>query len=93
MARFYHKTVYTDAIDEIELKPMKEGRVYLLIENRSSYACYLNFDDHADSLNGIEIVAGGYYELERVAPDNVLRLRGTSPAGTPMRLNVTEGYI
>lgn len=96
MAKFYHQAIYVDLNTEVELKPMLGGRIYLLIENRTSGASlgdvYLNFDDHADVNNGVVIASGGYYELERVAPDNVLKIRGSTAAGTMQRINVTQGF-
>lgn len=91
MEREFHKLVIVRDDFEAQLKPLPGKRTYLLIENRSAGAVYLNYDTHADSVNGIEIAAGGLYEREESAPQNEIFIIGSQAAD--QRLNVTEGYI
>lgn len=92
MSRQYHHIRLVGLTREEELKPMRPGRTYLLIENRSPSPVYINFDTHADSVNGIEIAAGGNYERETEVPDNTLFIIGVD-AGNAQRVNISEGYV
>lgn len=91
MSRQYHQIRVVGLTAETELKPLKPGRSYLLVENRSTGAVYLNFDTHADSVNGIEIASGGNYEREVSVPDNVIFIKGTAAANDQV-VNISEGY-
>lgn len=86
---FFHTPV-TVRPQSLEIRPATPSRIYLLIENRSSAALFLNFDSPASAETGIEIVAGGNYELDReLVPDNALHM---SVAGSVnQRINITEG--
>lgn len=90
MAITYHKLVIVSSSKEAELKPLPGKRTYLLLENRSVGPIYLNYDTHADSVNGIEIAAGGHYELEDSPPQNDIYLIGSQVSD--QRINVTESY-
>lgn len=90
MEREFHKLVTVSSSKEAQIKPLPGRRTYLLIENRSAGAVYLNYDTHADSTNGIEIAAGGLYEREETAPQNEIFIIGSQ--ANEQRLNVTEGY-
>lgn len=91
MEREFHKLVIVRDTLEAQLKPLPGKRTYLLIENRSAGPVYLNYDTHADSVNGIEIAAGGLYEREESAPQNEIFIIGSQVGD--QRLNVTEGYV
>lgn len=91
MARQYHNIRIVGSTQEAQIKALRPGRAYLLIENRSAGAIYLNFDTHADSVNGIEIAAGGNYEREVAVPDNDLYILGTNALNNQV-VNITEGY-
>lgn len=91
MARQYHNIKIVGLTKEEQLKALKPGRTYLLIENRSSGAIYINFDTHADANNGIQIPAGGNYEREIAVPDNDIYILG-SDALNNQNINITEGY-
>lgn len=70
-------------------------RVYFLLENRSPFSLYMQYDTTpaGDGSEGVEIVAGFKYELYGVfAPNNeVIWIRGSSGA-TLQQVNFTEGY-
>ena len=91
MAQQYHHIKVVGATREEELKALKAGRTYLLIENRSTGPIYVNFDTHADATNGIEIASGGNYERENYAPDNLIFIKGTDAANNQV-VNISEGY-
>lgn len=91
MSRSFHHLKIVGATKEDYVKAMLPGRTYLLIENRSADAIYINFDTHADAVNGIEIAAGGNYEREQFVPNNDIYILGAA-AGNDQRVNVTEGY-
>lgn len=91
MARQYHHLKIVGLTKEEELKALKPGRAYLLIENRSIAAVHINFDTHADSINGIEIASGGNYEREVSVPDNTIFIKGTDAANNQI-VNISEGY-
>lgn len=86
----FFSTAFTVTPFSREIRPATPARRYLLIENRSAVSLFVNFDSPADSENGIEVVAGGNYELDReLVPDNALHM---SVAGaTDQRINITEG--
>lgn len=90
--RQLHHNKFVNAIKEEYIKATRQGRSYLLIENRSAGAIYINFDTHADSVNGIEIAAGGNYERETSVPDNDIYIIGTSVDPALQRVNISEGY-
>jgi len=94
MSRTYRSQYYVDAVTEIEVKPVKAagGRVYLLIQNRSTDAIYINFGTHADAYNGIELAAGLYYERDKEAPDDYIYIRGAAVAGSQQAVHITEAY-
>lgn len=86
---FFHTPVTVEIISR-EIRPATPSRVYLLIENRSAVSIFVNFDSPADSETGIEIVAGGNYELDReLVPDNALHMSAAGAAS--VRINITEG--
>lgn len=80
----------------IRVLPANPRRTYLLIQNKSADVMYLNFGQQADLYNGIQISAGGAYELIGGATggshcpfDDVFVLGGSSDlAGV-----VTEGMV
>lgn len=88
----YHNIYHVNAITEVQVKPTRKGRSYLLIENRSAAPVWVNFDTHPDSINGIEIAAGGNYERERAVPQNYIFVIGQMASPTLQTINVTEGF-
>lgn len=91
--RQLHHTKFVNSTKEEFIKATRLGRSYLLIENRTSGAIYMNFDTHADSVNGIEIAAGGNYEREGVSvPENDIYILGTVLDPLLQRVNISEGY-
>lgn len=85
----FFTTAATVETQSREIRPATPARIYLLIENRTAAAIFINFDSPADSETGIEIVAGGNYELDReLVPDNALHMSGAAGA---QRINITEG--
>lgn len=98
-AHFSHYAVTCNANEKRPIIPAgknalsadeKSRRKYLLLENRSGATIYLNFDKQASADDGVQIVSGGFYELEQNAPDNAIHLVGTTAAD--QRINVTEAY-
>lgn len=77
------------------IRKLKSRRVYFLVENRSPFSIYMQYDTNAPSngSDGIEIVAGFKYELwGEFAPDNDnIWLTGSSGA-TMQQVNFSEGY-
>lgn len=94
MARFYRSQYFVDAVIEQEIKPIKAagGRSYLLIQNRSIDAIYINFNTHADENNGIELPAGQYYEADKSVPNDYIYIKGAGAAGSLQAVHITEGY-
>lgn len=89
--RFYSNTYQCKLNTEAIIKGLPgEGRKYLLIENRSLDQIYLNFGTHPDSINGISILSGGSYELDRRVSNDDIYIIGT--AVTDQNINITQGY-
>jgi len=49
--------------DSVRVLPANPLRRYLLVQNKSADVMYVNFGQLATVFNGIQISAGGYYEL------------------------------
>lgn len=65
------------------------GRNYFLLENRSPASVYMNEGSVATSETGVEIVAGGFYELEHGSvPQGEIHISGTIT--TDQLINITE---
>lgn len=89
-AKFYHYGQTVSLTKEAVLYPSKGRRSYFLLENRSGATVYLNFDMSANINDGVQILAGGVYELEQTAPDNTIHISGSLSSG--QRVNITEAF-
>ena len=92
MATQYQRNIQVGLTLEAEIKPVRNGRVYLLIQNLSVGAIYINFDTHADASNGIQIPSGGVYEREINVPDNYIYVIGDQ-SGNNQNITVSEAYV
>ena len=89
-SRFYHYGQTVSSSKTQTLYPTKGERSYFLLENRSGATVYLNFDAEANANDGIQIPAGGLYELEQTAPSNNIHIAGSQVAD--QRINITEAF-
>lgn len=92
-SRFYSFVIAVNAQNKRpQLKATKGRRTYLLIENRTANAIYINFNTQPTTDIGIEIPAGGLYELENAVPQDDIEFLGAN-GSTDQIINVTEGYL
>lgn len=89
---FFHYAVAVNSADKPQVLVPKRGqqRSYLLIENRSAAAIYVNFDVMANSNDGVLIPVNGVWELDNMVPDNQVHISGSTL--TDQRVNITEAY-
>jgi hypothetical protein len=88
-AQLFTQRAFTVGTSSLELLLVRPNRTYLLIQNKNSISSmYINFAGQADTVNGIEIPAGGVYESYRV-PINAIYVIG---AAVSLAGVVVEGY-
>lgn len=88
---FVHYAVNVSAGADRILTPKKgANRSYLLIENRSGFDIYINFEMVPTPNDGIKIANNSERLFDQVAPDNMVYIVGTQVAD--QRVNITEAF-
>lgn len=73
-------TVYLNDVSPVQMLPINTDREYIMIQNNSLSSIYVAFNNSPTTAS-LEIVAGGYREIER-APNNELWGLGTLSSQT-----------
>lgn len=89
---FIHYAVNVNNADKSAILKQKKGspRSFLLIENRSGFDVFVNFDMVASTLDGIKIANNAERLFDQVVPDNEIHVTGSQAAD--QRVNITEAY-
>lgn len=90
------KTIYVNAVTDVECKPPRDkNRTYFFAQNTSVASVYYSEDTIATAENGIEIGAGQFLELDesqgRSVPQGNVWFRGASAAPAQQRIVIKEG--
>ena len=90
---FFHYAIACNAAEKNPVLFPKKGanRSYLLIENRSGFDIYINFDMVPTLNDGIKIANNAERLFDSVVPDNQIHVLGTNGI-TDQRVNITEAY-